>query len=83
MKFVAYYVQIAEFNILSKIILTWFYCILFKYHKSCNTICDIIPNLILYVVQSLLDKNPQFISYIINNTQELLQAKIKNMFLNN
>lgn len=83
MKFVVYYAQMARFNIFNNTFLAKFCCILFKYCKSCNIICDIIQSLILYEVRSFLDKNSRFISYIINSAQELIQAKMKSVFSSN
>ncbi len=37
----------------------------------------------LYGVRSLLDKDPQFVSYITNSIQDLAQAKIKSVSSSN
>ena len=75
-EYVTFYVQIAEFNNLNKTFLTLLYCIPFRHHEGCNTICDIIQNPELHRVRTLFIKNPQFISYITNSAQELDQAEM-------
>ncbi len=82
-EYIAYYAQMAGFNILSKTFLAQLYCILLKYHEGCNIICDIIQNPVLHRVQSLFDKDPQFVSYITNSARDLAQAEMKNVFSSN
>ncbi len=82
-EYVAYYARMTRFNNLSETFLTLFYCILLRYREDYNTICDIIQNPELHRVRNLLIKNPQFISYITNNTRELIQAEMKSVTSSN
>ena len=66
----------AGFNNLSKTFLTLLCCIPLRHYEGCNTICDIIQNPELHGVRTLLIKDSQFISYVTNSVQELVQAKM-------
>lgn len=82
-EYIIYYVQMVGFNNLSKMFLTLLYCISLRYYDGCNTIYDTIQNSELHRVRNLLIKDAWFVFYIINSVQDLVQAKIKNMTLNN
>lgn len=64
--------QIIRSNSLNKTFIAQLSYILLNYYESYNTICNIIKNLILHEVWSLLDKDPQFIAYIINSARKLV-----------
>ncbi len=73
----------AGFNNLSETFLTLLRCIPLRHREGCNTICNIIQNPELHGVRNLLIKDPQFISFITNSAQELVQAEIKSAILSN
>lgn len=78
-----YYAQMAGFNTIGKTFLIQLCSILLKHCESYTTVCDIIQNLVLHGVRSLLSKDPQFISYIANYARDLVKAKIKDLSSSN
>ena len=75
-EYIVFYTGMLGLNILSKTFLTQLRCIPLKHCEGYNTICDIIKNPELHGVRTLLIKDCQFISYVINSAQELVQFKI-------
>lgn len=73
----------ARFNNFSKTFLILLYCIPLKDCEGYNTIYDIIQNLELHEVRTLLIKDSQFVSYITNSVWKLGQAKIKSVTSSN